>query len=64
MCLFCVIVLHLMEAGTKPSSPISRDEWRIIMRKNFCRKDMIDEDGNLVKESIALCSTNRLDTSI
>jgi len=41
-----------MEAETKSSSPISRDEWRMIIRKNFCRKDMIDEDGNLVKESI------------
>ena len=29
---------------------ISREEWRKEMRKTFCKKDMIDEEGNLVKE--------------
>ncbi|CBK24541.2 uncharacterized protein [Blastocystis hominis] len=29
---------------------VSREEWRKEMRKTFCKKDMIDEEGNLVKE--------------
>ena len=28
----------------------SREEWRREMRKTFCKKDMIDEEGKLIKE--------------
>ena len=30
----------------------SREVWRKEMRKSFCKKDMIDDNGNLVKEYI------------
>lgn len=39
-----------MEIEGDSTSPVSREEWRLTMRKAFCKKDMIDEDGNLIKE--------------
>lgn len=59
-----LLSIHPMEVETKPHSPVSRNEWRIIMRKSFCRRDMIDEDGNLVKESVESHYTHCLDTFI
>lgn len=42
--------LCTMEVEQHGGAPLSREEWRREMRKNFCKKDMIDDDGNLVKE--------------
>lgn len=42
--------LCTMEVEQHGGVPLSREEWRREMRKNFCKKDMIDDDGNLVKE--------------
>ena len=39
-----------MDVEQHGGAPLSREEWRREMRKNFCKKDMIDDDGNLVKE--------------
>lgn len=39
-----------MEIEGDSTSQVSREEWRLTMRKAFCKKDMIDEDGNLIKE--------------
>ena len=41
-----------MEVEMAHPTPLSREEWRQEMRKSFCKKDMIDEDGNLVKEYV------------
>ena len=42
-----IVFLSYMEEEKKF---VSREEWRKEMRKTFCKKDMIDEEGNLVKE--------------
>lgn len=44
-------------------SEVSRERWRKELRKSFCKKDMIDEEGNFVKEYF-LESYGDADTSI
>lgn len=39
-----------MEIESKSRNDMSREVWRKEMRKSFCKKDMIDEEGNLIKE--------------
>jgi hypothetical protein len=41
-----------MEVVVKPEGDFEerRKEWTREMRKKFCQKDMIDENGNLQKE--------------
>lgn len=39
-----------MEIETDDTINDKREVWRKEMRKSFCKKDMIDEEGNLVKE--------------
>jgi hypothetical protein len=39
-----------MEIEQDNKQTASREVWRREMRKAFCKKDMIDEEGNLIKE--------------
>lgn len=39
-----------MEVKPEKKELMSRDAWRLAMRKSFCKMDMIDDNGNLVKE--------------
>ena len=41
-----------MEVEDHWNQTVSREEWRLTMRKAFCKKDMIDDNGNLVKECV------------
>ena len=54
-CFICLLPQR-MEVETAHPTPLSREEWRREMRKSFCKKDMIDEDGNLVKEYVIVLS--------
>ena len=49
VCLFSELVLR-MEVKAERKELMSRDAWRLAMRKSFCKMDMIDDYGNLVKE--------------
>lgn len=41
-----------MEIEVSAKQENSREVWRKEMRKSFCKKDMIDDNGNLVKEYV------------
>lgn len=43
-----------MEIESDINNEQARERWRKEMRKSFCKKDMIDEDGNLIKEYISI----------
>ena len=49
VCLFSELVLR-MEVKAERKELMSRDAWRLAMRKSFCKMDLIDDYGNLVKE--------------
>ena len=53
-----------MELESDPKPEDVREKWRKEMRKAFCKKDMIDEEGNLVKEYDIVMNNNKLDTFI